>query len=395
MSAIPAYIHIADQIKAEWLASADPQNGKKLPTQEELAERFGVSRSTIVRALSKLVAEGYLHSQQGSGVYVADTPPRETGIKRLSLIVPDLHAPVVMAACRGAERRARRLGYQVLLASSEFVIAHERELVEQHRRAGVKGIILYPVTRSRQELENDYLLRRHPEVPLVAMDIGYEEWPCSRVQFDNYRLGYDMTQQLLRHGHRRIAFLHISPDHLHSSIQDRRKGWETALDEAGREIPASYREWPAFMRDVIYRRPLHDSDYQAVAESLLTLQPLPDAVIAWNDVAAAHLIQALTNLGVRVPETIRVAGFDCEPLITRLFRPLFPTSKPDFVRLGELAVDVLDGLLADGSTCPRTYYYPVSVLWREPRPDPTPESAALEYEGAVIESALLYNSDAR
>ena len=73
MSAIPAYIHIANQIKAECLSRVDSQNDRKLPTQEELAAHFGVSRSTIVRALSKLVAEGYLYSQQGSGVYAAET----------------------------------------------------------------------------------------------------------------------------------------------------------------------------------------------------------------------------------------------------------------------------------------------------------------------------------
>src|SRR5690348_16290207 len=116
MGNVPAYIRVAEEIRSEWLSSADPREGKKLPTQEELAERFGVSRSTIVRSLSKLVAEGYLHSQQGSGVYVADFLPRETGIQCISLIVTNLHAPVVVQACRGVERRARQLGYQVLLA---------------------------------------------------------------------------------------------------------------------------------------------------------------------------------------------------------------------------------------------------------------------------------------
>jgi len=384
VSTVPAYIRIAEQIKSEWLSNAAPQKGQKLPTQEELAERFGISRSTVVRALSKLVAEGYIRSQQGSGVYVAETLPQETGLKCLSLIVPDLHAPVIVAACRGVERRARQLGYQVLLASSEQNRAREQEAVLQHLRAGARGIVLYPVTRRRQELACDYLTHWAQEVPVVTLDIGYDEWPCSRVQFDNYRLGYDITRHLLRCRHRRIAFMHTSSDYLHSSIHDRCRGWATAMEEAGLEIPASYQEWPVAVKD--YAPPPSDDEYDAIAESLLCLEPRPDAVIAWNDVAAAHLIQALKNRSMRVPEEIRVTGFDSEPLVSRLFQPLFPTSKPDFVRLGELAVDALLEAHAGRPTYPRIYYYPVPIVWREPRPAPIFPSTGKEWDGIAAEA---------
>src|SRR5579871_6697012 len=119
MGTVPAYIRIADQIKEEWLSDTASQEGEKLPTQEELAERFGVSRATIVRALSRLTAEGRLHSQQGSGVYVAERPQRETAVPCLSLVVPQLNATVIVQACRGVERQAQKMGVQVLLASSE------------------------------------------------------------------------------------------------------------------------------------------------------------------------------------------------------------------------------------------------------------------------------------
>ncbi len=242
MGSTPAYIRIAEQIKTECLQSREVGAGQKLPTQEELTARFGVSRSTIIRALSKLMAEGYIHSQQGSGVYAADLPPRESETRRIGIIVPNLHATVIMAACRGVERRARQQGYQVLLGSSEFGIAHEQELVEQQARAGVAGIVLYPVTRTREQLEHDYLKQWPPSTPLVALDIGCEEWACSRVQFDNYHLGYDMTQHLIRHKHRQIAFMHIQPDYLHTSILDREKGWLAAMREADLEIPESYHD---------------------------------------------------------------------------------------------------------------------------------------------------------
>ena len=42
----------------------------KLPTEAELCKRFDASRSTIRRAVKRLKEEGYLRSQQGSGMFV-------------------------------------------------------------------------------------------------------------------------------------------------------------------------------------------------------------------------------------------------------------------------------------------------------------------------------------
>jgi GntR family transcriptional regulator of arabinose operon len=365
----PAYIRVAEQIKTRWLSNNEAQSASKLPTQEELAEHLGVSRSTIVRALSRLVAEGCIRSQQGSGAYAAAAPSART-VPCLSLIVPNLTAEVIVSACRGVERRARQLGYQVMLASSEFGLAHEQELVEQHLSAGAQGVVLYPVTRNRQDVKDDYLTHWSHSAPVVTLDIACDEWPCSRVQLDNFRLGYDMTQQLLKHGKRRIAFMHTAENYLHTSIHDRQKGWTAAMEDSGRQIPQDYKGWPISLRD-FSPPPPSDAEYEAFAQSLIKLEPRPDAVIAWNDVSAAHLIQALMNLGVRVPEDMLVTGFDGETLITRLFRPLFPTSRPDFMRLGELAVDALVRMLNNEKAKPVVYYYPVPVLWREARTNQT------------------------
>ena len=46
----------------------------KLPTEAELARRFGVNRHTVRRALGHLGAEGLVHSRRGAGVFVASRP---------------------------------------------------------------------------------------------------------------------------------------------------------------------------------------------------------------------------------------------------------------------------------------------------------------------------------
>lgn len=48
--------------------------GDKLPTEAELARRFGVNRHTIRRALAELAQANVVHSRQGSGVFVTHGP---------------------------------------------------------------------------------------------------------------------------------------------------------------------------------------------------------------------------------------------------------------------------------------------------------------------------------
>lgn len=48
--------------------------GSRLPTENELAQQFGVSRSPIREALSMLKAAGLVHSRQGGGNYVEEFP---------------------------------------------------------------------------------------------------------------------------------------------------------------------------------------------------------------------------------------------------------------------------------------------------------------------------------
>jgi len=357
---LPTYVLLAERIKAEWVSRPDVRPGDKLPTQHQLRKMLGASRPTIAKALALLAAEGLIESRQGSGIYLRSAPLANARTRLLSFIAPRAHAALVLRAYYGIERRARQRGYHLLMASSEDDVRHEEELVEQHLQAGAQGIVLYPVTRWRQQLPTDYLRYRWREVPIVLFDIGYEEWERPMVLFDNFRLGYEMTQALLAHGHRRIAFLPLNPDCLHRSIHERREGWLAAMRDAGVPVPQSYLQWTPLQRRE------ENIDGEEVAHQLLHLSPVPDALIAWEDSTAVSIIRALQKLGVAVPEEVRVVGFD-DLEATHFFQPAFPTSQPDFARLGEIAVDVLDEWMSGKQSAPRTYILSVPVLWREPR----------------------------
>ncbi|MBQ0931824.1 FadR family transcriptional regulator [Ideonella sp. 4Y16] len=50
--------------------------GQKLPTEQALVERFGVSRTVVREALSRLKTLGLIESRQGSGAYIKTASPQ-------------------------------------------------------------------------------------------------------------------------------------------------------------------------------------------------------------------------------------------------------------------------------------------------------------------------------
>lgn len=64
---------IADTIRAE-IARGKWRPGQRLPSEAELAARFGVNRHTLRHATQYLADEGLLYARRGAGVFVAAQP---------------------------------------------------------------------------------------------------------------------------------------------------------------------------------------------------------------------------------------------------------------------------------------------------------------------------------
>lgn len=65
----PLHVSISEQLKAQ-IESGQYQPGQRLPSEFDLGERFGVSRTTIRRAIANLTQQGIVTTQQGKGIFV-------------------------------------------------------------------------------------------------------------------------------------------------------------------------------------------------------------------------------------------------------------------------------------------------------------------------------------
>lgn len=73
MTRTPIWTSIAAALSGE-IASGHYRPGDRLPTEADLAARFGVNRHTVRRALADLAARGLVHARRGAGVFVAAKP---------------------------------------------------------------------------------------------------------------------------------------------------------------------------------------------------------------------------------------------------------------------------------------------------------------------------------
>lgn len=76
---VPIYLQIRESIYNK-IVNGEYRAGDKLPSEDKLAETFGVSRMTVNKALMELVNQEYLVRTQGSGTFVSKV--RKEGSKK-------------------------------------------------------------------------------------------------------------------------------------------------------------------------------------------------------------------------------------------------------------------------------------------------------------------------
>ncbi|SHJ65578.1 GntR family transcriptional regulator [Dethiosulfatibacter aminovorans DSM 17477] len=79
-SIIPLYEQISEKIKEE-IQKGTFGSQKRLPTEGQLAEQYGVSRITIRSAITELVKQGLVNRKQGKGTFIT-TPSMQKDFKR-------------------------------------------------------------------------------------------------------------------------------------------------------------------------------------------------------------------------------------------------------------------------------------------------------------------------
>jgi len=307
----------------------------------EVARRASVSVGTVSRVINRNpTVQPATKERVEAAIRELDFVPngvaaslRNRRTHTLGLIVPDVTNPYFAELVRHIERAAAAAGYSLLLGNSDNDPVQERLYIRTLSTRRVDGLIIAPTDASALHAETT-------RVPIVLID---RPVAGHAVVASNHREGARQAAEYLAHlGHRRIACI-AGPADI-AVARDRYAGWlDVAADLfalAGID-PASYARFGAF-------------DYlsgEAMARSLLELDPRPTAIVTGSDQQAVGAMRAAADMMISVPRALSIVGFDDIPLAA-VVSPRLTTVAQPIRAISEEAVSALlrlrDGIALSG-----------------------------------------------
>ena len=272
-----------------------------------LAKRLGYSPNHLARSLLK----GRTHT--------------------IGLVVTDCTDPFYASLIRAVEGVLSRVGYSLLLATSNEDTRKENGALSMLRERRVDGLLLTPV-----DVEADHLSSfLDGALPIVLVGRRPNGYKGPFVGTDNVTGGAMMTRHLISLGHRDIA--HFTRSDKASSARERLLGYRTALKQAGLPVRPN----------LVYSLPPSTAGGRKGAAAILNTVPRPSAVFTYNDSQAVGLMLELQQ-SIAVPDDLSIGGFDDIELGT-LVRPLLTTIAQPILEIGERSAQILIDMIREKS----------------------------------------------
>ncbi|NJP41369.1 substrate-binding domain-containing protein [Oscillospiraceae bacterium HV4-5-C5C] len=311
-------LQLNNQLKND-LMNNNWKEGQRFYSENQLCQKYGLSRQTVRQALSALTEEGLLVSRKGSGTFVtAEAVNRRFSRTRtIGILVTYLSDYIFPIIIKELERIFTAEGYYVYLASTRNSVAQERKLLEAMLDKNVDGIILEPTKSALPNPNHDLysqLLKRN--YPLITINSAYPDLPFPQVSLDDDQAGFIAAQYLLQCGHKQIGGLFKSDDmqgHL------RYRGFQRALLQSG----------AAFADEQIYWYTTEDlADLDIGGDQILRRLSDCSAVVTYNDQIAIRLIDLFQQHGIRVPQDVSIVSIDDSRLASVSSVPLTSVRNP-------------------------------------------------------------------
>lgn len=298
------------------------------PKLEDVAAAAGVSKTTVSRVLNH---RGYLSEKTIAKVQKAmqELDYRPNIIARqlykqrtdlVGMIFPTVDNPFFSQLEAEMERQLYRNGYKVLIGNSQNDPAKEENYLQQLLTHQVDGLIVGTQNRG-------LIGYQHVNLPVVAIDqVVGKNIPV--VSSDNYQGGLLATQRLLDDGCRHIIHTN-GPLGLDTPTQKRREAYEHLMTK--NNLPA-----------ITYHLDFNIStiDKERVFRRIFEEHPEVDGIFAANDTDASTIINLASEYGKRIPEDLKIVGYDGSN-VTRLLLPGLTTIQQPIDEMADLAVQLL------------------------------------------------------
>ncbi len=302
-------------------------------TLREIAKEFGVSPSTVSRALSgkpgvsKRLREQIIKVAEEMGYrpdFLAIALKKGT-TRTIGVLIPELSGSFFAEIVSAMEKALFHLGYRLLLCSTEDDPEKEAEQIKTLINQRVEGILAAPVSTKANVNLFKSLLEEY-KIPVVFFDRLVEGIDTDFVISDNEEGMRMIIEYLISKGHKKVAFIHPL------------KG--TYTGEARLKAFLKYKSQLEMKEEWI--KDGNSNEYQAhdVFINIMSLRDKPTAIVVGNNLMTLGVLKAAKELNIKIPDEVSIVSFD-DAYWNEIFDPPITCVKQDPQQIGLIAATIL------------------------------------------------------
>lgn len=290
-----------------------------------LNRRNVVNANTRKRVEEAIDALGYRPNVFARGLML-----RKSNI--LGLVLPDLHGEFYSEIIRGANQKTRELGYHLLVSSVTADDDGQDVLSAVGTQGLVDGIVVM-VTEMTSKISTSL---GGADIPLVVLDGDVPGVKHDSVVIDQQQGAEAMVRHLLDSSpESRVLFVGGHATNLDTI--DRLAAYRRVLERHG---------VPPRAEDIVHLDYRYETAFDYASSRVMQWAEEPTTVFAANDEMAAGVVDAAIAATLRVPEDLKVVGFD-DTRLAQLTRPRLTTVRVPKTEMGAAAIELLCARLSE------------------------------------------------
>lgn len=323
-----------------------------MATLKDVAEKAGVTVTTVSRVINN---RGYISEQTRKKIYDVmkelNYQPNELArslskqrTNTIGIIVPHIVHPYFAKLISNLETAAADHKYKILLCNTKEQTEKELEYIEMCMSNRVSGIVLCSRNIDINKMKN-------LGIPVITIERNLEAGTVG-IECDNYLGGKLATEHLIECGCK--SLLHFSGIINEDMPADARA--EAFIDVCNR---SGVRHYEKQSNINIYNK----MDYHEFIKKTLLEVPAVDGIFASSDLIAAQVIQVCAALGIKIPEQIKLVGFD-DVDIAQLTTPMITTIHQPIKEMSDWAIEFIEKSL-NNEAVPEQIKLPVTLVKRQ------------------------------
>ncbi|SIS67529.1 transcriptional regulator, LacI family [Roseivivax lentus] len=326
------------------------------PTVEDVARAADVSTATVSRCLnapdrvSERTRERVMAAVRELG-YAPNFGARALAAKRTNTfgaIIPTMENAIFARGLQAFQEALGQNGVTLLVASSSYRPDLEEDQIRELVARGADALLL--IGHDRTPASYAFLEQRR--IPVVHAWVHDPASPRISIGFDNRAAMKALAHEVMARGHDRLGVITAAREG-NDRARERFAGICDAMAERGLD-PASL---------AVEETPYSIPNGAEAFTRLMARDPRPTAILCGNDVLAVGALGAARKMGIDVPGSVSITGFD-DIEIAEIVQPSLTTVHVPHREMGRRAAELLLAL-RNGDAAPQSVALPTHIVWRD------------------------------